>query len=92
MLGLTQQQLAELIGVTFQQAHKYERGLNRVTTGSLHRIAGALGVRAPKKTGEQRDYDRAVREKEQKRRDAGREAQRKAKEESERAKAAVWGD
>ena len=25
MLGLTQQQLAEMIGVTYQQAHKYER-------------------------------------------------------------------
>ena len=28
MLGLTQQQLAEMIGVTYQQAHKYERGIN----------------------------------------------------------------
>jgi hypothetical protein len=55
-------------------------------------IAGALGVRAPKKTEEQREYDRAIREKEQKRREAERETQRKAKEESERAKAAVWGD
>src|SRR5579875_643906 len=27
MLGLTQQQLADLIGVTYQQAHKYERGI-----------------------------------------------------------------
>jgi transcriptional regulator with XRE-family HTH domain len=27
MLGLTQQQLAEMIGVTYQQAHKYERGI-----------------------------------------------------------------
>ena len=26
MLGLTQQQMAELIGVTYQQAHKYEKG------------------------------------------------------------------
>ena len=29
MLGLTQQQMAELIGVTYQQAHKYEKGINR---------------------------------------------------------------
>ncbi len=28
MLGLTQSQLAELIGVTYQQAHKYEKGIN----------------------------------------------------------------
>jgi DNA-binding XRE family transcriptional regulator len=26
MLGLTQQQMADLIGVTYQQAHKYEKG------------------------------------------------------------------
>jgi transcriptional regulator with XRE-family HTH domain len=31
MLGQTQQQLAEIIGVTVQQAHKYERGINRVS-------------------------------------------------------------
>ena len=29
MLGFTQQQLADLIGVTYQQAHKYERGINQ---------------------------------------------------------------
>jgi len=44
MLGLTQQQLAELIGVTYQQAHKYERGINRIAGGRLYTIAQALGV------------------------------------------------
>jgi transcriptional regulator with XRE-family HTH domain len=44
MLGLSQQQLAELIGVTFQQAYKYERGINRVTSGRLYEIAQALDV------------------------------------------------
>jgi transcriptional regulator with XRE-family HTH domain len=44
MLGLTQQQMAELIGVTYQQAHKYEKGINRVAAGRLHNIAQALGV------------------------------------------------
>ena len=44
MLGLTQQQMAELIGVTYQQAHKYEKGMNRVTAGRLYCIAQALGV------------------------------------------------
>ena len=44
MLGLTQQQMADLIGVTYQQAHKYEKGLNRVAAGRLYRIAQALGV------------------------------------------------
>ena len=44
MLGLTQQQLAELIGVTYQQAHKYETGINRISAGRLYQIARALGV------------------------------------------------
>ena len=44
MLGLTQQQMAELIGVTYQQAHKYEKGTNRVAAGRLHAIAQVLGV------------------------------------------------
>src|ERR1700681_49195 len=44
MLGLTQQQLADLIGVTYQQAHKYERGINRVSAGRLFQIARALSV------------------------------------------------
>ena len=43
-LGLTQQQLAGLIGVTYQQAHKYERGVNRVSSGRLYELAKALGV------------------------------------------------
>src|SRR5438552_15262306 len=44
MLGLTQQQLAEMIGVTYQQAHKYERGINRVSAGRLFEIARALST------------------------------------------------
>jgi transcriptional regulator with XRE-family HTH domain len=44
MLGLTQQQLAELIGVTYQQAHKYEHGMNRVSAGRLFAIARVLSV------------------------------------------------
>jgi len=44
MLGLTQQQLADLIGVTYQQAHKYERGINRVSAGRLFEVAHVLSV------------------------------------------------
>lgn len=44
MLGFTQQQLADLIGVTYQQAHKYERGINRVSAGRLFEIARVLTV------------------------------------------------
>jgi transcriptional regulator with XRE-family HTH domain len=41
-LGVSQQQFAEMIGVTYQQAHKYEHGFNRVTAGRLYEIACAL--------------------------------------------------
>ncbi|ONG53022.1 transcriptional regulator [Pseudoroseomonas deserti] len=44
MLGLSQQQLASMIGVTYQQAHKYERGLNRISAGRLFEIASVLAV------------------------------------------------
>ena len=44
MLGFSQQQMADLIGVTYQQAHKYERGINRISAGRLYKIAQVLGV------------------------------------------------
>jgi transcriptional regulator with XRE-family HTH domain len=43
-LGLTQHRLAELIGVTYQQAHKYEKGINRISVGRLYEVARALDV------------------------------------------------
>ena len=43
-LGMTQQQMAELIGVTYQQGHKYEKGINRIAAGRLYGIAQAMGV------------------------------------------------
>ena len=44
MLGMTQRQMAELIGVTYQQAHKYEKEINRIAGSRLYTIAQALGV------------------------------------------------
>ena len=44
MLGLSQQQMADLIGVTYQQAHKYERGINRISAGRLYEVAQTLHV------------------------------------------------
>jgi transcriptional regulator with XRE-family HTH domain len=41
-LGYSQQQLAEAVGVTFQQVQKYERGTNRVSAGKLYSIAQML--------------------------------------------------
>jgi transcriptional regulator with XRE-family HTH domain len=42
--GMSQSQLAEAIGLTFQQVQKYEKGANRVSAGRLQRIADVLGV------------------------------------------------
>ncbi len=44
VLGLNQHRLAEMIGVTYQQAHKYEKGINRISAGRLYTIAQVLGV------------------------------------------------
>ena len=44
MLGFTQQQLAERIGITYQQAHKYEKGINRMAASRLYKAAQVLGV------------------------------------------------
>lgn len=43
-LGTTQQQLAERVGIKFQQIQKYETGMNRVSASRLWDIAGALSV------------------------------------------------
>lgn len=44
LMGLTQQQLAESIGIRFQQIQKYECGANRVTAGRLYNLSLALKV------------------------------------------------
>ena len=41
---MSQTELAEKIGVSFQQVQKYEKGLNRVGAGRLNRIAEVLGI------------------------------------------------
>jgi transcriptional regulator with XRE-family HTH domain len=42
--GLSQSALGDLVGVTFQQLQKYEKGVNRISAGRLARIAAALRV------------------------------------------------
>lgn len=42
LLGLTQQQVAEVVGIRFQQVQKYECGANRVSAARLWQLAGAL--------------------------------------------------
>ncbi|EOA86887.1 uncharacterized protein SETTUDRAFT_171206 [Exserohilum turcica Et28A] len=55
-------------------------------------IAGALGVRAPKRTDEEREYDRAMREKERRRRAEEKEREKKEEDAREARKKAVWDD
>ena len=40
---MSQEELGEALGVTFQQIQKYEKGVNRVQAGRLKMIAKALG-------------------------------------------------
>ncbi|MBO6764146.1 helix-turn-helix domain-containing protein [Maricaulis sp.] len=44
LLGLTQQQLAESVGIRFQQIQKYECGANRVSASRLFELAESLDV------------------------------------------------
>ena len=43
-IGMSQEKLAELLGLTFQQVQKYEKGANRISIGRLIAIAKALQV------------------------------------------------
>jgi len=43
-IGLSQEKLAEQLGLTFQQVQKYERGANRVSASKLYEAAKALQV------------------------------------------------
>jgi transcriptional regulator with XRE-family HTH domain len=44
MLGLSQEKLGELIGLTFQQVQKYERGANRIGASRLYQLSRVLDV------------------------------------------------
>ncbi len=44
LLGLSQEKLAEGLGITFQQVQKYERGSNRISASRLYNMAEILDV------------------------------------------------
>ncbi|VVT28210.1 helix-turn-helix transcriptional regulator [Hoeflea sp. EC-HK425] len=44
LIGMSQEKLAELLGITFQQVQKYEKGTNRIGASRLYAIARGLGV------------------------------------------------
>jgi len=52
-LGLTQSELAERLGVSFQQVQKYEQGANRVAASTLVAAAAALSTTASWLVGEE---------------------------------------
>ena len=43
-LGMSQEKLGEMIGVTYQQIQKYEKGINKVSAERLQKIAQSLNV------------------------------------------------
>ena len=43
-VGITQTDLAEAVGLTFQQIQKYESGANQIVSSRLYEVATALGV------------------------------------------------
>ena len=44
LVGMTQSQLSEFVGLTVQQIHKYERGTNRISSSRLYEFAKVLAV------------------------------------------------
>jgi transcriptional regulator with XRE-family HTH domain len=43
-IGMSQEKLGDMLGLTFQQVQKYEKGMNRISVGRLVEIAKILGV------------------------------------------------
>src|SRR5882757_8840256 len=44
LIGMSQEKLGDMLGLTFQQVQKYEKGVNRIGAGRLYEIARILGV------------------------------------------------
>ena len=44
LIGMSQEQLGEALGITVPQVQKYEKGVNRIGASRLHKIAGVLDV------------------------------------------------
>ena len=44
LIGMSQERLGELLGLTFQQVQKYEKGVNRIGAGRLFEVSRVLGV------------------------------------------------
>ncbi len=70
--------------------HQNQRRPEKSTAVAGRLIAAGLGMKTPKKTEEQRAYDRALRDNEIRRRNKEREVKEKEREENEKARTAMW--
>ncbi|KAJ9613746.1 uncharacterized protein PV06_10050 [Exophiala oligosperma] len=69
-----------------------QRRPEKTTAAASRMIAAGLGMKVPKKTEEQRQYDRAIREQEARRKTREKEDREREREADEKLKAAVWDD
>jgi transcriptional regulator with XRE-family HTH domain len=44
IMGISQMELAGIVGISYQQIQKYEKGISRISVDRLKQIADALGV------------------------------------------------
>lgn len=81
---------------SYPMSHSGGRGVDKrpEKTDAVARrmIAGALGLKAPRLTDEQKSYEKAIKEQEKARREREREERRHEEEEAARAKTAIWED
>ena len=77
---------------TPSDSDRERRRPEKSTATASRLIAAGLGMKVPKKTEEAKQYDRAVREQEIRRKNREKEAQQREREADEKLKAAVWND
>ncbi|GAM86068.1 hypothetical protein ANO11243_040780 [Dothideomycetidae sp. 11243] len=73
-----------------QQQQREDKRPEKSTAVASRLIAAGLGVKAPRRTEEQREYDKAVRAQEKKKKEQKAEEERRRKEDDDKARAAIW--
>lgn len=64
----------------------------KTTSTAARMIAAGIGQKAPRRTEEERKYDRAMKLQEKKKRDAAKDEEERRKRELEKARQSVWED
>ncbi|KAL6251214.1 hypothetical protein RBB50_001422 [Rhinocladiella similis] len=83
---------ASLSTPTGSDREREQRRPEKTTAAASRMIAAGLGMKVPKKTEEQRQYDRAIREQEARRKNREKEDREREREADEKLKAAMWDD